>query len=138
MNPELTERTPTVEELQKALEACCGILSMHEYPGSREASDFFVTIAMMSMGSVNDACIRILERGTRKPKWEPLPGQQAHHYFCPLCGGSRLWEKAMGILGCPMCDAEFIPTVTPDEKYFELTWIAEIDTTVTIAQENQP
>lgn len=57
-----------------------------------------------------------------------------HPYHCVLCG-TQLYEKALGVLGCGKCDAEFIPTGDlswekehPEQRMQSVVWIENIKT----------
>lgn len=44
-----------------------------------------------------------------------------HPYHCVLCG-TQLNELCLGIIGCPSCDTQFIPTFNEEQSAFSLTW----------------
>jgi len=128
-----------IHYLKRALDYCLLQLSRHEYPGSRETSDEFVTLACIANGDCDERVIRCLDQMEAAALAKPglqHPGQQPHCYHCPLCGKSRLFEKALGVIGCPVCDAEFIPSTNRDETLAELSWDTAFDTTIIVTTED--
>lgn len=51
-----------------------------------------------------------------------IPGRNTHIYHCPI-DGHRLMELVLGVLSCPKCEREYIPTMRRDER--GLSWREE-------------
>ena len=58
-------------------------------------------------------------------------GRVLHMYHCPL-DGNRLFEIALGMVQCPKCNTQFIPTGDPEweeqhpgQRMDMLSWIVE-------------